>query len=84
MGLSYLAFIKIILGEDIGTRPLLLVSILFIVMAVQFLTTGVMSEVQVRTYHESRGRPAYLVRIVSEQETGNDDTVWKYPEIMRS
>ena len=48
-GRAYLGFIKIIFGEDIGTRPLLLVSVLLVVMSVQFLTTGVLSEMMTRT-----------------------------------
>src|SRR3569832_2132847 len=44
LGLAYLAFINVFLGHDIGTRPLLLISVLLILMAVQFLTTGVLSE----------------------------------------
>ncbi len=81
IGLTYLGFLKVFFGEDIGTRPLLMISILFVVMAVQFLTTGVMSEVQVRTYHESRGRPAYLVHENSEpMDADEKNVIWKMPK----
>lgn len=84
VGLGYLGFIKLFLGESIGTRPLLLISILLIIMSVQFLTTGVMSEVLVRTYHESRGKPAYLIHLSSETEESENDisSIWKIPRAL--
>lgn len=59
--LSYLFFIKIFLGEDIGTRPLLMLGILLAVMSVQFLTTGVLSELISRTYFESGTNRSYMI-----------------------
>lgn len=61
LALTYLFFIKVFLGEAIGGRPLLFMAILFIVVSIQFLTTGVMSEMLSRTYFESTGKPAYDV-----------------------
>lgn len=73
--LGYLFLDKVIFGADIGTRPLLLAGVLFIVMAVQFLTTGVLSELMVRTYYESSDTKAYIIR---ETETGDlSDAGWK-------
>jgi glycosyltransferase involved in cell wall biosynthesis len=78
-GLVYLAFVKIFLGEDIGTRPLLLVSVLLVVMSVQFLTTGVLSEMITRTYFESSQTRSYIIREHhgDARAAGAD---WKYPE----
>jgi len=78
-GLVYLAFVKIVLGEDIGTRPLLLVSVLLVVMSVQFLTTGVLSEMMTRTYFESSQTRSYTVR-ESHGDTRAAEADWKYPE----
>lgn len=61
VGIGYLAFLKI-LGESIGTRPLLLISVLLLLMAVQFLTTGVLSEMITRTYFESSQTRSYIIR----------------------
>ncbi|MFW6323242.1 MAG: glycosyltransferase, partial [Guyparkeria sp.] len=58
LGMTYLLVEKI-LGHDIGDRPLLLVSILFILIGVQMLTTGVLSEMLSRTYYESRDVRTY-------------------------
>ena len=58
LGMVYLFIVKL-LGHDIGDRPLLLVSILFILIGVQMLTTGVLSEMLSRTYYESRDVRTY-------------------------
>lgn len=59
--LTYLAVLKFILGEDIGTRPMLLTGVLLVLMAIQFLTTGVLGELLARTYFASGACP-YIVR----------------------
>ena len=78
-GLGYLGFVKIFLGEDIGTRPLLLVSVLLVVMSVQFLTTGVLSEMMTRTYFESSQTRSYVIREnIGDGRAAEAD--WKHPE----
>lgn len=62
LALTYLGFVKFILGEDIGNRPLLLVGILLVVVAIQFLTTGILGEFIARTYYESSGTKPYIIR----------------------
>jgi dolichol-phosphate mannosyltransferase len=62
--LVYLAFVKLVLGQDIGGRPLLMVGILLVFIAGQFLTLGLLAELQARTYYESSGRPVYALRRV--------------------
>lgn len=61
IGLAYLLILKL-MGEDIGTRPLLTISVLFMVMSVQFLLTGVLGEMISRTYYSSADRRHYTVR----------------------
>ena len=51
--LSYLGGIKFFFGDDIGTRPLLLVGVVSLISSLQFLTTGVVAELMARTYFES-------------------------------
>ena len=55
---------KLLLGLEIGDRPLLLLAVLGILSGVQLLGFGLMAELQMRTYHESQGRPIYRVRAV--------------------
>ncbi len=60
--LGYLGFVKIILGENIGTRPLLLVGVVSVIACLQFLTTGIIAEFIARTYFESSEVKSYVVR----------------------
>jgi glycosyltransferase involved in cell wall biosynthesis len=76
--LTYLLAVKLFLGEDIGGRPLLLVGILFAVFSVQFLTTGVLSELISRTYFESGEQRSYTIRNQDELEQSSDQD-WKQP-----
>jgi len=75
--LGYLVMLKLFLGEDIGGRPLLLVGILFAVFAVQFLTTGVMSELISRTYYESGNQKSYTIRNRQQLEQSSEND-WKH------
>ena len=62
----YLSVVKLALGQDIGSRPLLLLSILLMVLGVQMITMGLLGELVVRTYHESQGKRIYVVREMLE------------------
>jgi glycosyltransferase involved in cell wall biosynthesis len=53
---------KLVLGTDIGNRPLLLLAVLAILSGVQLFGFGLLAELQMRTYHESQGRPIYRIR----------------------
>ena len=53
---------KLLLGADIGGRPLLLAAVLSLLAGVQLFCFGLLAELQMRTYHESQGRPIYRVR----------------------
>lgn len=53
---------KLVLGEDIGSRPLLMLGVLLIVVGVQLLSLGLVADVVSRTYHESQNKPPYYVR----------------------
>jgi hypothetical protein len=59
---AWLAAQKLFLGIDIGTRPLLMLGVLFIVVGVQLVSLGLVADVLSRTYHESQGKPPYYVR----------------------
>ena len=58
---AYLLIIKL-LGEDIGNRPLLTFALLLGLAGVQLFCFGLLGELQIRTYHESQGRPIYRIR----------------------
>lgn len=58
----YLTFVKIALGQDIGSRPLLLLAVVLIIVGVQMLSIGLVAEMLMRTYYESQGAQAYYIR----------------------
>jgi glycosyltransferase involved in cell wall biosynthesis len=64
--LAYLAFVKIVEGGDIGSRPLFMLAVLLTVIGVQFVSTGIVTEMLARTYFESTGTRTYLVHTVFE------------------
>jgi glycosyltransferase involved in cell wall biosynthesis len=47
---------------DLTGNPLLYLGILLLFIGVQFVTLGLLGEMIIRTYHESRGKPIYVVR----------------------
>ena len=62
--LFYLTYVKFVVGESIGGRPLLIVGIGLGLFGVQLICTGLLAEMLVRTYHESQGKPTYVVKEV--------------------
>jgi hypothetical protein len=41
---------------------MILISFLFITMGVMFILLGLIAEIIIRTYHESQGKPIYVVK----------------------
>ncbi len=70
--LAYLAVIKFCLGESIGTRPMLMAGFFTVVMGVQFVLTGVLSEMLARIYFESGAARQYEVRNPLELSNAED------------
>lgn len=60
--LAWLAFDKLVLGNPIGGRPLLLLGVMLALIGVQLVATGVLGELLTRVYHEPEGRAQYLLR----------------------
>jgi len=56
---TYLTWVKLALGEDIGHRPLLAFGALLLIVGIQFLMVGMLSELLARIYFESQGKPVY-------------------------
>lgn len=63
LGGAYLTALKLS-GDDIGGRPLLLLSVMLIILGVQLVGMGLLGEVLVRIYHEPEGRKPYAIRRV--------------------
>lgn len=52
---------KILFGVQLANRPIVWLGILLTLMGLQFITTGLLGELLVRTYHESQNKPIYHV-----------------------
>jgi len=52
------------LGHDIWGKPLLLLGILLVMGGIQFITIGIIAELQIRTYFESQNKKPYRVKRV--------------------
>lgn len=65
----YLLVVKFGYGQSIGDRPLLVLDGLLFLTGVQLISTGLIAEIQVRTYFESQDKPIYTVRQVLSTET---------------
>ena len=65
----YLGFLKI-LGQDIWGKPLLILGLLLVIAGIQFITIGIVVEIQMRTYFESQQKRPYKVRSVFERNPG--------------
>ncbi|MEO1402717.1 MAG: glycosyltransferase family 2 protein [Cyanobacteria bacterium J06635_1] len=65
---SYLAFEKFAMGQDIGSRPLLLLTVVLFLSGIQLFSFGLLAELTMRTYHESQKRPIYRIREVIQQQ----------------
>lgn len=63
---AYLGFVRLVLNHGIGDRPLLLLGVLLVFSGLQFMTIGLLAEMQARTYHESQDKPTYVVREILE------------------
>jgi glycosyltransferase involved in cell wall biosynthesis len=69
---GWLGYVKLVQGHGIGDRPLLLLGILLVFSGLQFLTIGLLAEMQARTYHESQEKPTYNIREIRESPLTED------------
>ncbi len=58
----YLTLIKFVFQANIGDRPLLILSVLLVLTGIQLFCFGLVSELLMRTYHESQRKPIYRIR----------------------
>ena len=61
---TYLTIVKLFFDRDIGDRPLLILAVLLIITGVNLFCFGLVTELLMRTYHESQRRPIYRIRDV--------------------
>ena len=60
--LALMTYQKLFLKMPMGSRPLLSLGVMLIIIGLQFLVFGLLAEVLARTYHESQNKKVYTVR----------------------
>jgi glycosyltransferase involved in cell wall biosynthesis len=68
MIINFYMFLLKLLGEDIGTRPLLTLGITLSLVGIQLITTGFIAEILMRTYYESQNKKPYIIKEKFEKE----------------
>jgi glycosyltransferase involved in cell wall biosynthesis len=70
---------KAVAGAGLAERPLLILSVLLVILGVQFVSMGLLGELLTRIYHEVGQRPPYVIRrtagIDLAEERGGDPVV---------
>ncbi|GBD35931.1 Dodecaprenyl-phosphate galacturonate synthase [bacterium HR36] len=69
LSLSVALVQKLVWAERLNRNPLVLLSVLLVVVGVQFISLGLIGELLTRTYFESQGKAAYRVRRTINIET---------------
>ena len=59
-----MTFQRQFMGVPLSDRPLLFLAVLLIFIGIQFISLGLIAELQSRTYHESQSKPVYFVKNV--------------------
>jgi len=59
-----MTFQRQFMGVPLSDRPLLFLAVLLIFIGIQFISLGLIAELQARTYHESQNKPIYFVKNV--------------------
>ena len=65
----YLLVLKL-MGNDIGGKPLLILGLILLLGGIQFITIGIVADINVRTYFESQNKKTYTVRKVYHAKRG--------------
>ncbi len=69
---GWLSYLRLFGHQSLTDRPLLLLGILLVFIGVQFLTIGLLAELQARTYHESQSKPTYVIREILDTQPEDD------------
>jgi glycosyltransferase involved in cell wall biosynthesis len=61
----YLLFLKL-MGHDIWGSPILILGLMLLLGGIQFITIGLIAEIQMRTYFESQDKKPYRIRKIEK------------------
>jgi glycosyltransferase involved in cell wall biosynthesis len=65
---GFLTIQRLFFAIPLANRPILLLAVLLIFIGIQFISMGLLGELQVRTYHESQGKPIYYIKEIIEKK----------------
>lgn len=71
--LLYLFIRRVFFSVGVTTSPLFLISTVTVLMGFQSLLLGLISELLIRTYHESQGKPIYNVKKIYSPDQDNHE-----------
>jgi H+/Cl- antiporter ClcA len=57
---------RLFFDMPLSNRPVLLLAVLLMFIGVQFVSMGLLAELQARTYHESQDKPIYAIKEILE------------------
>jgi hypothetical protein len=63
---------KLVVNYSMNRNPLLIISMVLMMAAIQFVLMGLLAEIMVRTYHESQDRPIYVIEKILESEPSTE------------
>jgi glycosyltransferase involved in cell wall biosynthesis len=67
-----MTFQRQFMGIGLSDRPLLFLAVLLIFIGIQFISMGLIAELQARTYHESQDKPVYFIKNVFRTKSSDD------------
>lgn len=66
---GWLTYGRLFGDVSLSQKPILLLGVSLIITGFQFVTFGLLAEMQVRTYHESQSKPVYVIRRTLDANT---------------
>lgn len=64
----YLTYQRTVYRISLANRPVLLLAVLLIFTGIQLISIGLIGEMLARTYHESQGKPVYVIKEILEKK----------------
>lgn len=64
--LAILTYQRMFQSVPMGSRPMMALGVMLVIIGLQFLVFGLLAEVLARTYYESQNKPIYMVRRMIE------------------
>jgi len=74
--LAYITYQRLFQHVPMGSRPLLALGVMMVIIGLQFLVFGLLAEVLARTYYESQDKKIYVVRRVFTGHQPTSSTPW--------